>query len=376
MSYQTCPTHHPVVAFARQAGYPFSMTLQQILARLMESAAAYSGFSTSRMTNRRRLNIQAERLPVLDGSHLDILSVNLLEQTPMGPVPGHGECTPDAAFGETIETVFHDVEALRGRIEAGMPHNELRMEMDKGAARSALDCALWDLEAKKTQTRVWALLGNQKPPHQIISATSLNCTTPEETAQAARAASASPLLRLVIPSGESVLSIVRAARNNAPQSRLIIDACGRWSAEQIGMNSLPLAGLGVEFIQQPLPPGEDGWLSDFYWGVPLCAGNSCTDTASLARIKGRYHAVNISLEKAGGLTEALALKAAAEAEGFAVIISARPATSRGLAPALLLAQGARAVDFSAIPKLGPADRHPPIHQNGHIFHPPESALWG
>ncbi len=354
-----------------------SMNMGSFLSRLSEMAAAYSGFSASRMNNRRKLVLRAERLTTDGGQPFEILSASIYEQTPSGSIPGHGEATPDLRLGETAASLYHDAETIRTHIESGMPHEELRLQMPRCAARSAIDAALWDIAAKKTHMRAWQLAGFQKPPHPVLSATTLLATSPETMAIAARAASAHPLLRLVMPSGENVLPLVRAARNNAPQARLIIDAMGGWSAEQVGMNSLPLAGLGVEFIQQPLPAGEDGWLSDFYWGVPLCAGDSCTDTASLTRIKGRYQAIDISLEKAGGLTEALALKAQAESEGYAIIVSARPSTSRGLAPALLLAQGARAVDFSQKPKLGPAaDRMPPIHQAGRLFHPPESALWG
>jgi len=352
------------------------MDLQKLLARLSEATRTYGGFSSSRMANRRQLKARAERIPTTDGSHVDIVTVEIIEQTPSGPLRGRAETTPSDRFGESIESVFLQIEGMSAKIEDGLPRDDLRMEMPKGAARNAIDCAFWDLEAKRSGSPVWQLLGLSKPPAPVMSAFAIQTTTPEETGKAARAASGHALLRLVIPSGDNILPVVQAVRNNAPHARLIIDASEKWSSEQIGMNSLPLAGLGVEFILQPLPAGEDGWLSDFYWGVPLCADASCTDATSLARIKGRYHAVNICLEKAGGLTEALELKAAAESQGYAILVSARPGTSLGLAPALLLAQGARAVDFSACPQLGAADRNPPLHRRGSLFHPAEPALWG
>jgi L-alanine-DL-glutamate epimerase-like enolase superfamily enzyme len=286
---------------------------------------------------------------------------------------GRGECVPYARYGETIDGAVAAIEQLRPEIEAGLDRAALQGAMPPGAARNALDCVLWDLEAKRTGHPVWRLAG-LPPPQAVTTAYTLSLGTVESMAAAARANAGRPLLKLKL-SGPGDLDRVRAVHENAPRARLIVDANEAWTPEIFAELAPQLAPLGVELIEQPLPAGDDAALARLARPVPVCADESCHDTASLSGIRGRYDAVNIKLDKTGGLTEALRLAAAARAEGLALMVGCMVATSLAMAPALLIAQDARWVDLDG-PLLLARDREPGLIYEGNLVQPALPALWG
>ena len=289
------------------------------------------------------------------------------------PVTGRGECVPYARYGETVAGVIETISSLTGRVAGGLDRHGLQHLLPPGAARNALDCALWDLEAKRAGCRVWDLLG-LSAPGPVITAYSLSLDTPEAMGRAAAEHRDRPLLKLKL-SGPEDLARVESVRENAPQARIIVDANEGWTAGRYAELAPTLAVLGVELIEQPLPADEDAALAAMRRPVPVCADESCHDTASLARLAGRYDAVNIKLDKTGGLTEALRLKAAAQAQGYEIMVGCMLATSLAMAPALLVAQEVAVVDLDG-PLLLERDRAQGLAFDGSLIHPPEPALWG
>ncbi len=265
------------------------------------------------------------------------------------------------------------IESLRARIEDGLDRRGLQQALPAGAARNALDCAFWDLEAKRAGRPVWALLG-LKAPAPVTTAYTLSLDTPEAMGRAAAENAARPLLKLKL-AGPDDLARVEAVRENAPAARLIVDANEGWSLDDYVELAPKLAGLGVDLIEQPLPAGKDAALAGMRRPVPVCADESCHDSASLAGLAGRYDAVNIKLDKTGGLTEALELKDAAGAQGYEIMVGCMLATSLAMAPATLVAQGARFVDLDG-PLLLDRDRAEGLYYEDSLLHPPEPALWG
>ena len=290
-----------------------------------------------------------------------------------GPHRGRGECVPYARYGESLESVVAAIEGLRGALAAGLDRTALQSALPAGAARNALDCAFWDLEAKRAGTRVWELAG-LAPPAAVISAYTLSLESVETMRHSAEANAHRPLLKLKL-AGPEDLERVAAVRAGAPDSRIIVDANEGWDQSFFRTLAPQLAGLGVEMIEQPLPAAEDAALADLEHPVDLCADESCHDTASLPGLGGRYEVVNIKLDKTGGLTEALKLKVAAEAAGFDIMVGCMLASSLAMAPALLVAQGARIVDLDG-PLLLAEDRPDGLRFEGSLVHPPEAALWG
>ena len=286
---------------------------------------------------------------------------------------GRGECVPYGRYGESIESVCDAMESVRPAIEAGAGRIDLQRLLGRGAARNALDCALWDLEAKRRGVRVCELAG-LAPPVRLITAFTISLGTPEGMAAAARAAHGRPLLKLKL-GGAGDTQRLAAVRAAAPDARLIADANESWSEQDLIANLEACAEHGVALIEQPLPAGEDAILAKIAHPVPICADESCHDRADLAALRDRYEAVNIKLDKAGGLTEALALVAAAERHGFDVMIGSMVGTSLGVAPALLLAGKAKFVDLDG-PLLLAKDRPGGLLYEGSLVHPPEPALWG
>lgn len=286
---------------------------------------------------------------------------------------GRGECVPYARYGETVEGVAAALEGLSGAIAAGMDRAALQEALPAGAARNALDCALWDYEAKRRGEPVWRLAGLAEPG-PLITAYTLSLDTPEAMGRAARAQEQRPLIKLKL-AGEGDLERVAAVRENAPESRLIVDANESWTREMIEPFAAALAGLGVELIEQPLPAGLDEALPPPPHAVPFCADESCHDRAGLAALTGCYDFVNIKLDKTGGLTEALALRREAEAAGLGVMVGCMVATSLAMAPAILLAQGAAVVDLDG-PLLLARDREDGLSFTGSTVEPPVPALWG
>ena len=288
-------------------------------------------------------------------------------------VTGRGECVPYARYGESVGGIVEAIESLRDRLADGLDRLGLQHVLPAGAARNALDCAFWDLEAKRAGHRVWQLLG-LSAPQPVTTAYSLSLDEPEAMGRAAADNAERPLLKLKL-AGADDLARVEAVRENAPNARLIVDANEGWSLDDYVELAPKLARLGVVLIEQPLPAGRDAPLAGLPRPVPVCADESCHATESLAGIAGRYDAVNIKLDKTGGLTEALALKQAALAQGYQIMVGCMLATSLAMAPAVLIAQGAAFVDLDG-PLLLKRDRPEGLRYQGSTLHPPEPALWG
>jgi L-alanine-DL-glutamate epimerase-like enolase superfamily enzyme len=286
---------------------------------------------------------------------------------------GRGECVPYARYGETIESAMAAIEAMRDLIESGGTREALGQAMPAGAARNALDCALWDLEAKQAGKRVWQLAG-LPDPGPVVTAYTLSVDTPDKMGEAAAAAAARPLLKIKL-TGEGDLERVAAVRKAAPVSRLVVDANEAWDIAAYAQFAPALAALGVDLIEQPLHADHDGDLAKVAHPVPVCADEACHDAASLAHLKGKYEAVNIKLDKTGGLTEALKLRSAAHAAGFKIMVGCMVGTSLSMAPAHLVAQGADWTDIDG-PLLLASDRSPGLVYRGSSVEPPEAALWG
>ncbi len=292
---------------------------------------------------------------------------------PDGPVLGRGECVPYAHYGETIEGVIAAIESLRLQIEGGLDRIGLQALLPPGAARNALDCAYWDLEAKRAGAPAWQLCG-LPALDAVTTAYTLSLETPEVMGRAAAANASRALLKLKL-AGPDDLARVEAVRANAPETRLIVDANEGWSLDDYVALAPRLAALGVVLIEQPLPAGQDAGLASLQRPVPVCADESCHATESLAEIAGRYDAVNIKLDKTGGLTEALKLKQAALDQGFQIMVGCMVATSLAMAPAILVAQDAAVVDLDG-PLLMARDRPEGLRYEGSTLYPPEPALWG
>lgn len=290
-----------------------------------------------------------------------------------GPWVGRGEAVPYARYGETVEAVLDQIEALRGAVEAGLDRAGLQQRLPAGAARNALDCALWDLEAKRAGVRAWTLAGiNRLDP--VKTAFTLSLAPPVAMAEAARAAVRRPLLKLKI-GGPDDLDCVAAVRQAAPKTRLVVDANEALTFDDLVRLAPELARLDVKLIEQPLRAGEDQALEGYASPTPLCADESLHTRAELAACARRYASVNIKLDKAGGLTEALALKAEAQASGLGIMAGCMVATSLAMAPALLIAQGAEVVDLDG-PLLLARDREPGLSFVGSMIEPPSPAVWG
>jgi L-alanine-DL-glutamate epimerase-like enolase superfamily enzyme len=286
-----------------------------------------------------------------------------------GGLAGRGECVPYARYGETPEGVL---DAIRGLPE-GVDRAALQTLLPSGAARNAVDCALWDLEAKRSGRRAWQLAGLPEPGPEVTAFT-LSLGTPEAMrAQAAKNARR-PLLKIKL-GGEGDMARLEAVREGAPGARIIVDANEGWSADAYAALAPAMVRLGVAMVEQPLPAGADEALGEMPRPLPVCADESCHDRASLAALKGRYDMVNIKLDKAGGLTEALALRDAAREMGFGVMVGCMVGTSLAMAPAVLVAQGAEVTDLDG-PLLLAADREHPLAYDARGVHPSLPELWG
>ncbi len=286
---------------------------------------------------------------------------------------GRGECVPYGRYGESVESVLAAIESVRPALEAGAGRIDLQSLMPRGAARNALDCAFWDLEAKRRKVRVYALAG-LPPPVAVVTAFTISLGAPEVMAAAAKAACDRSLLKLKL-GGVGDAQRLAAVRAAAPGARLIADANEAWSADNLAANLEACARYGVVLIEQPLPAGEDAILAKIAHLVPICADESCQDRADLAGLRDRYDAVNVKLDKAGGLTEALALVAEAQRHELEIIIGSMVGTSLGVAPALLLAGKAKFVDLDG-PLLLVRDRSDGLLYEGSLVHPPAPAFWG
>lgn len=303
-------------------------------------------------------------------THVDVVLVEIAA----GGHVGRGEATAIYYHGESAESVCAQARAMTDRIAAGMGRADLLDEMPRGAARNAIDCALWDLEAKRAGTTAWALAG-LAAPQPLQSAFTISLGEPDRMEADARAAApVYPLLKLKL-AGEGDLARVAAVRRGAPDARLIVDANESWTGRDVAAEAGALLPYGVELIEQPVKAGEDHLLDGVVSPIPLCADESCQDRADLARCAGRYAAINVKLDKAGGLTEALALAAEARRQGLELMVGCMLSTSLGIAPAILAAQGARWVDIDG-PLLLASDREVPVRFDRGIASPASPALWG
>lgn len=322
------------------------------------------------------LDVRIERLPIAGtftisrGSKTE--AVVVVAEIRDGPHSGRGECVPYARYGETPEQVVALLLGLEREIAAGLDRPALQHRLPAGAARNALDCAFWDLEAKRSGVPAFrqAGLDTLRP---LVTAYTLSLDTPDAMAAAACAAGR-PLLKLKL-GGTGDAERLRAIRLAAPDARLIIDANEGWTDDTLAENLAVCAEVGVELIEQPLPAGADERLRHIPHLVPICADESVHDRASLAGLVGAYDAVNIKLDKTGGLTEALAMAQAARGHGFSLMVGCMLASSLAMAPALLVAQGAEVVDLDG-PLLLARDRDGGLVYEGSTVFPPSSDLWG
>lgn len=286
---------------------------------------------------------------------------------------GRGECVPYPRYHESVSDVLADIEAARPRLEAGFRHPDIPALLSTRAARNALDCALWDLEAKQSGKPVWQLAELQ-PPHPVVTAYTLSLDTPEKMAAAAAAAADRPLLKLKL-GREGDAERLRRIRNAAPNSRLIVDANEGCTPDSLPELLQACAACRVELVEQPLPAGDDEALRHIPHTVPICADESCHDRATLASLVGKYDAINIKLDKTGGLTEALALARQATDEKLKIMVGCMLATSLAMAPAMLLAQYSQIVDLDG-PLLLARDRNPGIRYDGSLMLPAPPEVWG
>lgn len=300
-------------------------------------------------------------------------AVVVVAEVGQGGLIGRGECVPYPRYGETPEATLEAIRAMQEPLAGGMDRIALQGRMPAGAARNALDCALADLEAKRAGQRIWNLLGRAAPEPRTTAYT-ISLGTSEAMAEAAAKAAHRALLKIKL-GGDGDRARIAAVRNAAPSTELIVDANEAWTEDNLAANLKACADAGVTLIEQPLPAGKDEALARIERPVAVCADESVHDRASLAGLRGRYDAVNIKLDKTGGLTEALAMADAARAHGFEIMIGCMVATSLSMAPAMLIAQAARFVDLDG-PLLLAKDRDNGLRYEGSQVYPPDAALWG
>lgn len=291
-----------------------------------------------------------------------------------GRVAGRGECVPYARYGETVDGVVAAIRTVEPHLaEAGFDRARLAEVLPAGAARNALDCALWDLEAKRTGVAVADRLGLSGTT-PLVTAYTLSLGTPESMREAARLAADRPLLKVKL-GGDGDPERIAAVRDGAPAARLIVDANEAWREANLAANLAACAAAGVELIEQPLPAGDDAALRGLATSIAVCADESLHTVADVARLADRYQAINIKLDKAGGLTEALTLAAEGKRLGLKIMVGCMVGTSLAMAPAALLARIADFVDLDG-PLLLARDRVPGLVYQGSLMSPPTPDLWG
>ncbi|MCL4118789.1 UNVERIFIED_CONTAM: hypothetical protein GTU68_062785 [Idotea baltica] len=283
---------------------------------------------------------------------------------------GWGECVPYARYDETMDSVAAQIATLPQSFD----RIELLDLLPAGAARNAVDCALWDLEAKIAGTSVRELAG-LAPLQPQVTAFTLSLADPDEMQKEAAKNASRPLLKTKLGGGDADIARIKAVRAGAPNATIIVDANEGWTPELYATLAPVLVDLGVTLVEQPLPAGADDALLNMKRVLPVCADESCHDRQSLPALKGKYDMVNIKLDKTGGLTEALALHTDAIAQGFDVMIGCMVGSSLAMAPAVLLAQDAAVVDLDGPLLLG-EDRANPLHYDAQGVHPADRKLWG
>ncbi len=325
----------------------------------------------------RKLAVSIERWPIAGAFTISrgakTEAVTVVATVSQGGHIGRGECVPYPRYGETPEATLAALEAMQEPVAGGLDRVRLQVAMPAGAARNALDCALLDLEAKSSDRRIWSLLG-RPAPRPCTTAFTISLGTPEAMAAATARAARRPLLKIKL-GGYGDDARIAAVRKAAPESELIVDANEAWAPDNLEFYLAACANAGVTLVEQPLPAGKDDALADIKRPIAVCADESVHDRGSLQGLRARYDAVNIKLDKTGGLTEALAMADAAQALGLEIMIGCMVATSLAMAPAMLLAQQARFVDLDG-PLLLARDRNGGLRYDGSLVYPPEAALWG
>ncbi|WP_454620047.1 N-acetyl-D-Glu racemase DgcA [Bradyrhizobium cenepequi] len=325
----------------------------------------------------RQLAASIERWPIAGAFTISrgakTEAVTVVAEVSQGGLAGRGECVPYPRYGETPEATLAALQAMQDPLAAGMDRQALQAQMPPGAARNALDCALWDLEAKRAGGRIWNLLGRDAPA-PCTTAYTISLGTPEAMAEATARAAHRPLLKIKL-GGDGDGERIKAVRRAAPNVELIVDANEAWTADNLADNLAACAEAVVTLVEQPLPAGNDAALAQIKRPLAVCADESVHARASLEELRDRYDAVNIKLDKTGGLTEALAMADAAQALGFDIMVGCMVATSLAMAPAMLLAPQARFVDLDG-PLLLARDRDHGLRYDGSLVYPPEAALWG
>jgi L-alanine-DL-glutamate epimerase-like enolase superfamily enzyme len=323
------------------------------------------------------LTVQAERWPIAGtftisrGAKTE--AVVVVAEVSDGRCRGRGECVPYPRYGETVEGVIAALRGMEQAIARGLTREGLQTAMLPGAARNALDCALWDLAAKQAGRPAYQLAG-LAPPTAVTTAFTISLAEPEAMAAAAAQAAGRSLLKIKL-GGAGDAARIAAVRNAAPDAELIVDANEGWTADNIAANLAACAEAGVTLIEQPLPAGKDEALAYVDRPLPVCADESAHGIGSLAALIGKYDVVNIKLDKTGGLTEALAMAQEADELGLGVMVGCMVATSLAMAPAMLVAQRARYVDLDG-PLLLRSDRPDGLLYEGSQVYPPLPVLWG
>ncbi|GAB4519228.1 MAG: dipeptide epimerase [Roseibium sp.] len=302
-------------------------------------------------------------------THAKVIVVTLTD----GALRGHGECVPYPRYGESLESVSAQIEAISPALKDGLTRQELLTAMPAGAARNAVDCALWDLEAKRLGQSAAELAG-AAPLKPVTTAFTISVDTPEAMAEKTRAAAHRPLLKIKL-AGPGDDARIRAVRAAAPDSTLIVDANEAWDESCFQANMAACEAAGVALIEQPLPASADGMLAGLKRSVILCADESLHPGSGIDGLREKYDAVNIKLDKAGGLTAALDLVKAARAADLKIMVGCMLGTSLAMAPAVVIAQGADYVDLDG-PLLLAEDRTPGLRFEGSTLYPPERDLWG
>lgn len=318
----------------------------------------------------RELSVDVERFPIAGsftisrGSRTEavVVTVRIRE----GQHEGLGECVPYARYGESVESVVAQIEGIAERLTAGAGRTDLLALLPAGAARNAVDCALWDLEARQNGASV-AVLAGRAPLKPVVTCYTLSLGTPEAMREAAAKAAHRPLLKVKL-GGDGDPERIGAVREGAPGSRLVVDANEAWRPHNLAANLTACAKAGVELVEQPLPAGDDAGLEGIHSEIAICADESIHDFASLAHLPGWYNAINIKLDKTGGLTDALRLLDAAKARGLKVMVGCMLGTSLAMRPAVILAQDADVIDLDG-PLLLAKDRDNPLRYEGSLLIP-------
>jgi L-alanine-DL-glutamate epimerase-like enolase superfamily enzyme len=323
------------------------------------------------------LTLAAERWPIRGSFAISrgtkMEAVVVVAELSDGRVRGRGECVPYARYGESVESVTAAIEAMRLELQRGIDRDTLQKAMPPGAARNALDCAFWDLEAKRSGRPVYDLAG-LPALRPVTTAYTISLAEPAEMARTAARAANRSLLKIKL-GADGDPARIRAVRIAAPDATLIVDANEGWNEYNLTTNLDACAQAGVALVEQPLPQGRDDALACMKRPLPVCADESVHDRTSLPALAGKYDAVNIKLDKAGGLTEALAMVADAEQQNFVVMVGCMVATSLAMAPAILPAQKACFVDLDG-PLLLSKDRADGLSYVDSLVYPASPSLWG